>query len=147
VDWILRAVEVAFIAAGGASAIYAAKLWVQAQKYRAITEAKDEAIRISGINAEAWKSHYQAAHLELNKYREEQHTRNDESNAKILSLTDENAQLRAKTDLSPVMKLMQDFFKEQTAINEKILAALIDLERRIGKGRRKPARLTKKRGS
>lgn len=138
---ILRAIEVAFIGAGGAAAIYAAKLWVQAQKYRAISESKDEAIRISNLNAVAWESHYKASHVELNKYRDEQHVRNDEANARIVRLTSENAELRGKTDLSPVMELMKGFFQEQTAINAKILAALTNLEARMGGHRRE--RLTR----
>jgi hypothetical protein len=145
-DIALRILEVVGYIGGALAAIFAGHLWVQAQKRQSIAAAKDELIQVQKENSDAWKSRYESEHLEYNTYREKQHAQNNDSGALILKLTNENADLKGKTDLSPVMKVMTDFIEnqrafmtEQTAINSKILSALVNLEQRInGKHSRRP---------
>ena len=118
--FVLRAIETAIVLGGAAGGIYSAKLWLQAQKHLSISEAKEEAIRVARTNAEAWKSHYEATKLELTKYRADVLAKNDESNARIVKLTADNASLMSKTDLSPVLA----FQAQQTTVNERIVTAL-----------------------
>lgn len=128
---LLRGIETCVVLGGSAAGIYSGKLWLQAQKHRSISEAKDEAIRVAQNNAEAWKSHYQAAHLELTNYRSEVHAKNNESNDRIIKLTSENSEWKAKTDLTPLTGVMTDFVQEQTRINGKVLEILTTLEERM----------------
>jgi hypothetical protein len=157
---VLRTVEVVFVVGGGVGGLYCGRLWLQVQKAKATAEGKDEVIKLSQNNVVAWKSLYDAEHSQLLKYREEQHGRNDDANRKILELTNANAQLLGKTDLSPVMNTLtefikgqREFMKEITEINGKILIALTDLGDRIkqheitGLPVKKRERLTRKRGS
>ena len=128
---MLRVVEVLLFLGSGLVGVWAAHLKIQAQKHLAISEGKDEVIRLMTVNVDSWKSRYDAEHGEYVDYRDKQHIKDNDSNAKILRLTTDNTELRAKTDLTPVTTLMQDFIKEQTEINTKVLSLLTNLEKRI----------------
>jgi hypothetical protein len=117
---ILRTIETVVVVSGAIATVVAARFWLQAQKVSSLSEAKDEAIRVARNNADAWKGHYEAGHLELETYRKAQHAKNEESQGTILSLTSENATLKSRTDLSPILT----FHKQQSEVNEKIVQAL-----------------------
>lgn len=69
---------------------------------------------------DAWKSLYAAGMTEIAAYREKAHAIQGEANAKILSLTEENAKLKGATDLTPVLQHQT----QQNEINTKILSSL-----------------------
>lgn len=87
---------------------------------QSLSDAKDEAIKVARNNADAWKGHYEAGHIELESYRKAQHAKNEESHATIVRLTADNATLKSKTDLSPILS----FHSQQSQVNEKILEGL-----------------------
>lgn len=69
---------------------------------------------------DAWKSLHEAAAAELAAYRETAHRIQNEANARVLQLTEDNAKLNAATDIRPVLAHQA----EQNEINTKILSAL-----------------------
>ena len=117
---LLRAIEVAVVLGGSVGSLYAGRLWLQAQKHQSIAQAKDELIKVTMNDRDAWKSHYQAEHLEFIDYREKAHQHNNEANAAVIKLTAENAELKSRTDLSPILQFQQ----EQSKINVKIVQSL-----------------------
>jgi hypothetical protein len=124
VDFWLKFLQ---IVGGGLATAAAAYIFYTAQRRQGVAAAKDELIKSITADREAWKSRYEAEHLEIMAYRDQVHAKNEESNAKIITLTTENAELKSKTDLSPLMKMMQTFFAEQTEINQQILDGLTEL--------------------
>jgi hypothetical protein len=63
---------------------------------RAVIAVKDEII-----------SALQEEHAQYLKYREEHHAKLEKDNAKMLALTEENALLRSRSDLSPILEQMR----------------------------------------
>ena len=117
---LLRLLEVAVVLGGSIGSLYAGRLYLQAQKHQAISEAKDELVKVTMNDREAWKSRYDAKELEYINYREQQHDHNNEANATVVRLTAQNAELKSRTDLSPILQ----FNKEQSQINTKIVQSL-----------------------
>jgi hypothetical protein len=149
IDLLLRVLEVSVVVGGVAGSVYASRLWLQAQKHLSLAQGKDEVIRLLGNNVEAWKSRFEAEHAELLAYRDDVHVKAEASNLKIIDLTNANAELRGKTDLSPVMQGLSEMIKHQaasmkeiTAINGGILTALSEIGERINGHH--PKKLTRK---
>lgn len=108
----------------------AAKMW-------SLT-AKDNLIDILKEELKVARDHSDACDKTTLHYRNEMHeVRNkaeasirtaqvsfEDSQARLKMVEIENATLKAKTDLSPVMETMTKFIQEQTLINSKILQAL-----------------------
>jgi hypothetical protein len=124
---ILRTIEVIFVIGGAVCAGVAQQLWIRAQKYQSVAETKDEVIRLLNNSTDAWKVRYEAEHLEHLKYRDNVHLERNETNSRVLALTEQNVALKAKTDLSPILK----FQEQQNAFNEKFLAALSAIVERL----------------
>lgn len=82
--------------------------------------AKDELVKVLGADRDAWKSRYESEHAEFIDYRRAAHDQSQTTQAKILKLGEENGELRAKTDITPLMKHQA----EQSAINAKIVESL-----------------------
>jgi hypothetical protein len=104
--------------------------WLKAQRYRSVAESKDEVIKLLTSAADGWKARYEAEHLEYKNHRTTTHDERNNANAQILTLTEENTNLKAKTDLSPV----RAFIEEQNIFNEKFLRALNAIVERLEKG-------------
>jgi hypothetical protein len=144
---VLKIFEIALVIGGAIASIISGRLWLEAQKHRSVAEAKDEIIGLLTNSVDAWKSRYEAEHVEHNDYRKRQHDHNNETNARMLQLAEENSGLKAKTDLSPMMETLATFIegqnrfmKDLTEINGRILSALTNLERRInGRAKKKRA--------
>lgn len=67
-----------------------------------------------------WKNRYEIEHAELQKYREYVHDKNKKDQETMLRLTEENADLRARTDLTPIVEQL----KQQARTNEELGATL-----------------------
>lgn len=85
-----------------------------------IIEVKDELIAVAQESKAAWKAKYEQEHAEYTEYRTEAHKRLNEASALVLRHSAENAELRAKTDLSPVLKHQE----EQSQVTTKIIETL-----------------------
>ena len=72
------------------------------------------------LQAEEWKALAEKIRQELADYREWVHTKTQKDNQAILNLTEENARLRAQTDLTPLLEHM----KRYDANAEKVAATL-----------------------
>lgn len=66
--------------------------------------------------AEEYKRLFEATVAKNDKYREEWHIKDGKSNATILTLTNENAELRAQTNLSPILETLNMVVKTQQQI-------------------------------
>lgn len=73
--------------------------------------------------ADDWKARYEIEHTEFVKYREAAHKKSNEDNQRVLVLTEENADLKARTDLTPVVEQL----KEQAESNKQLGVTLKDL--------------------
>lgn len=83
-------------------------------------EAQETLISVIREEAVAWKQRYQSEHEEFAAHRTKTHDNAQGSTAVILRLTAENAELHAKTDLTPVLK----FHADQNTINLKVVNSL-----------------------
>lgn len=126
-DAIFHVLQVIGVIGATVGALIGGHLWLKEQKRQSVAKTKDELIKLATENADAWKSRFEVEHGEFADYRDKTHVHNNESNARIIALVTENEQLKSKTDLSPLMKMMQTFFAEQTAINQQILDGLTTL--------------------
>ena len=138
---ILRGIETLIVISGAVGAAIAGRFYIQAQKHQATAEAKDEIINLLTASANGWKARYESEHVEITNYRAEVHTRNDENNARILELTNQNSSLKSKTDLSPVLA----FQKEQSTVNSKVVEALNIIIKHLRPRQKKAARAKSKR--
>jgi hypothetical protein len=86
----------------------------------ALDKAHDDLIEVMKLQIDSWKNRFAAEHSEFAEYRKTQHDHNNAANERVIKLTAENVELRAKTDLSPVLQ----FTKDQTTINAKVVQSL-----------------------
>lgn len=113
----------------------------------------DEAIRAKTTMVEtlvgdrdAWKVRhdeekvrFEAEHAEYVKYREDTHERSKPIQLQILKLTEDNAELRAKTDFTPIVKFAEKqeiTNQQQAATNQKIVTQLGSVEQQLNAGAR-----------
>lgn len=95
----------------------------RAKKLEAVKQldlAKDELIKVTRESAEAWKKRHDDLHLEYVAYRENRHKSDNDTNGMLLRLTADNADLRAKTDMTPILEHQ----REQALINQKVIEGL-----------------------
>lgn len=89
--------------------------------------ANQELIRLARETSEDWAKRFQREHEEYVDYRKEVHTKQSESQAAMLELSREVADLRGKTDVTKVIQLLEkqnDRFAEQEQVNKQITEAL-----------------------
>jgi hypothetical protein len=122
-DWLPL---ISFLGAGAAGAIYFFWSLVSGLRKRSQTlQTKNDAANESLVNvvraeAAAWKQRYESEHEEYVVYRHKSHDNTQETTAMVLKLTADNAELKSKTDLTPILK----FHQEQSDINMKIVETL-----------------------
>lgn len=87
---------------------------------KAVDQAHSELVEVVRLQADAWKARYEGEHQEFTEYRDKTHAHNGVANSRILALTAENAELRSKTDLSPILR----FHEDQARRDERISVAL-----------------------
>ena len=93
-----------------------------------LSEAQKALIEVHRLEALAWKTRYEGEHSEYVDYRAASHTKAQDMQARLLELTAENAELRSKTDLTPVIQFHQD----QGQINLKVVETLDKILERLG---------------
>lgn len=92
-----------------------------------VNKAKDELADVLRAEIDAQKQRYETEHMEYVAYRERTHAHNNEINAQILRLSNENTNLQSKTDITPFLV----FTKEQSEINLKVLEGLNKILERL----------------
>lgn len=97
---------------------------------------KHKVVEILQLELKLSREHSEQCDKTVLHYRDEMHaTRNectaevDKAEQQLKAVEIENASLKAKTDLSPVMETMTKFIGEQTQINGQVLQALERLTR------------------
>lgn len=93
---------------------------VKDEVIKTLRERADELVQMQRERADNWKAKYDQEHGEFNKYRDDIHTRLNDANALVLKYTAENGELRAKTDLTPILANQQ----QQVAVNTKVIDSL-----------------------
>jgi hypothetical protein len=78
---------------------------------------------------DAWRERYDELHKEFTEYRTSTHNATSKAQGIILQLTEENGQLKAKTDLTPILK----FQEEQSQINARVLEGLTRIVEALAK--------------
>lgn len=101
----------------------------EAKDLQRALDGKEELIAISREQAAAWKVRYESEHDEYVKYRQERHEKDGEIQSLVLRLTMENAELRAKTDLSPVLEHQRQNAEVQVKMLESLakISAVLDV--------------------
>lgn len=128
--WANLLVMIVAIGAAIFERVRSARLMQSAQ----LNTAKDELIKVLEADRDAWKSRYESEHDEYVKRRQQYHDEVQKTQTRILLLTEENAQLKAKTDITPILAELH----AQASINKAVLRALEELTKRID-GRGSPA--------
>jgi hypothetical protein len=88
--------------------------------HKAILAQQDELIRLARDSATQWKERCAAEHMEYTSYREKHHSQIQEANAKILRQTEEIADLKSRTDMSPVMGTLKQIVESLERILERL---------------------------
>lgn len=122
--WIIGAI-------GGGLALFERLRNIKLTGASLVTAAKDELIKVEKAEKEAWKERYDALNAQYLGYREETHKKTEADNSRLLLLQEEVGSLRAKTDMSPVLKILEEqaaSFAEsreaQSKINAEVLKGL-----------------------
>ena len=90
------------------------------QKNAKLDEANAALIQVVKDETAAWKVRYETEHAEYLDYRQKAHLRDGDMTARILELTTECADLKAKTDITPIIQAQKD----QRDINTKIVESM-----------------------
>lgn len=85
-----------------------------------VERAHTELVTVLNGTVTSWKKRYDDEHTEFANYRQKVHDKDQSVNARVLRLTEENAELKGKTDLTPVLR----FHQEQGQINVKVVQSL-----------------------
>lgn len=74
-----------------------------------ISKNNEDLVKALQAQLEEWKDQYKQQHSELQDYREKVHAKAKEDQAKIIQLAEDNALLRERTDLKPVLDYLTNF--------------------------------------
>jgi hypothetical protein len=85
-----------------------------------LVAAKEEMIKTAVESKDSWKAKYETEHAEFIEYRKDAHNKLNEASARVLAYSAENGELRAKTDLSPILEHQQ----HQTELSAKMIETL-----------------------
>lgn len=97
-----------------------------------LNASRAELVEVTKQEAQTWRSRFEAEHEEHAEYRKKTHDRNQEAQALVLRLTTENAELTAKTDLTPVLNQLKAQAEINTKVARSLEAVLQHLEKRNG---------------
>lgn len=97
-----------------------------------ILKQKDELIALAREASSVWKGKFEDVDKELHEHRAKTHDKAEKDNARMLSLAEENAALRIKTDLTPLLNSMSVLHTEQRAFNSNVIAAMNVILKRLG---------------
>lgn len=93
-----------------------------------LAASKLETIQVLESNRDAWKAKYEDEHNDYKAYRDYTHDQISKANNKILQVTEENSQLRIKTDMAPVLEALTKITTILNAIIEKLGIATLQIE-------------------
>lgn len=88
-----------------------------------LLKAREELITRLETTLKDYQKQFDREHVEFNEAREYWHNKAKEDMAALMKLTEENLQLRARTDLTPIMAQLND----QSEANQKISATMKDV--------------------
>lgn len=92
-----------------------------------LAQSKMETIQVLESNRDAWKAKYEDEHNDYKSYRDYTHQQLSAANNKILQVTEENSQLRIKTDMAPVLEALGKITQILNAMMDKLgIATLQD---------------------
>jgi hypothetical protein len=114
----------------GAAACYERVRNARLNSNREISRAKDELVRVLTEDRDAWKDRCTTEREEFAAYRVKSHDNANDAQARIIKLTEELGTLRAKTDITPLLKNQE----EQSRINAKLLEGLEAIIRHLKQG-------------
>jgi hypothetical protein len=80
--------------------------------HQEILAQKDELTRLARESAQQWKERLATEHAEFMAYREKMHAQIQDAQATILKQTEEIANLRARTDITPVMDTLKSVLEQ-----------------------------------
>lgn len=86
--------------------------WLGYRKVKGIDEKRIQHLHESVVDllqteSKAWKDKWELEHTEYLKYRDDSHEKSNKDQATVLKLTNENADLKARTDITQVMQSQQ----------------------------------------
>lgn len=110
------------VAAGFTVAAAACAGWLK------VLQGKDEKLEASKkeyaetleSSKNMWKEKFETEHDEYKAYRQKTHEQINDSNSKILNITEENAHLKIKTDMTPVLETLDKMVKILNAMMERL---------------------------
>lgn len=117
----------------GANAIGLFTILIGAQRALKVKDDKLAASKLETIQVlesmrDAWKAKFEAEHEDYKAYRDYTHLQINQANNKILQVTEENSQLRIKTDMAPVLEALTKITTILNAIIEKLGIATLQIE-------------------
>lgn len=89
--------------------------------------SRSELIKLLESSRDEWRTKCESDHQEFVKYRDEAHLKINQCTDQILQLSQDNAQLKMRTDMAPIMALLG----EQGKVMERVVKALDKLEASI----------------
>jgi hypothetical protein len=130
---ILKIVILTAAAAGSCLAVAFSfyKGWtnVRQNETNKLHKEKTELLILLEKEVAAWKLRADTEHKEFVEYREKHHLQINEAQAMILKLSNDNTELKFKTDMTPMIELQ----KQTLHIIEKVAGVLTSLEVKISK--------------
>lgn len=93
---------------------------VLSAKDEKLEASKAEMISVLETSKSAWKEKWEIEHEEYKCYREHTHEQINTANSKILTITEENAHLKIKTDMTPVLETLDKMVKILNAMMERL---------------------------
>lgn len=80
---------------------------INKSKDEKLEAAKMETIQVLKSNRDAWKDKAEKTEEDYVSYRNTTHKKTEEDNHRMLILTEENGILKAKTDMTPVLAILE----------------------------------------
>lgn len=135
---MFKILQIAGAFCGLIAIIVGGRIWLREQNQQGISKAKDEVIALLNTELGAQRVHSERCDKDVAYYREEIQTVRTTATERVAKavaeveiikeshkgIEIENAGLKAKTDLSPVMDTMHKFFTDQSRINKEVLLNL-----------------------
>lgn len=102
----------------------------------ALSKAQEDLVHVLTEGRDAWKIKFEEKQMEMDKYRDWVHAKNETDNARMLALDKENLELKHRTDMVPVMDTLKQITVVQASIvsgMERVMLSLEKIESRLTK--------------
>lgn len=115
--------EVVFVVFGGLGGALATG-WMAYSGWKRVTgreearldKARGDLLEILESEVKAWKAKYEMEHAEYISHRDKTHETTNKTNARMLEIVNENALLRAKTDMTEVTTALSKIMECLTSV-------------------------------